>query len=105
LTDQTSAPGSFLFSLRNNDDLAPFKLPLKDGNSVAISRDSTYGPTFGLDDLHIANNAGSNSFSLANIDDSYQAPPGYTVGKPNTRSLLAGSYYFTPSEVEVLYLN
>jgi hypothetical protein len=104
--DQTSAPGSVLFSLRNNDDLAPFKLPLKDGNGdAAINRDSGYGPSFGLEDLVIANNAGSNTFSLAYIGDSYKTPPGYTFSQSNTRSLLAGSYYFSPTEVEVLYLN
>jgi hypothetical protein len=102
--DQTSAQGSFLFSLRNNDDLAPFKLPLKEGNGdAAINRDSGEGPSFGLEDLVIANNAGSNGFSIAYIGESY--PPGYTFGQSNTRSLLAGSYYFSPSEVEVLYIN
>ena len=109
LTDgQTSAPGSFLFSLRNNDDLAPFKAPLIDENDVkAIYRYSGFGPTFGWGrDLLIADNAGSNILSFTNFGTSYQLPPaGYTRHKNNTRSLLPGSVKFTPSETEVLYLN
>ena len=103
----TSAPGSFLFSLRNNDDLGPFKAPLKNENTGwAIFRYNSYGPCFGWGhDLCIKNNAGSTTDSYADLGDSYQPPPGYTSGKPNTRSLLAGSYRFTPSEVEVFYLN
>ena len=102
-----SAPGSFLFSLRNNDDLGPFKAPLKYENDWwAIYRYNSYGPCFGLDyDLRIKNNAGSTTDSSTDLGFTYQAPPGYTHGKPNTKSLLAGSYYFTPSEVEVFYLN
>ena len=103
----SSAPGSFLFSLRNNDDLDPFKAALKnenDGN--AIYRRDSYGPRFGAGhDLYIDNNAGSTTSSYTDLGRTYQPPPGYTYGQPNTRSLLAGSYYFTPSEVEVLYLN
>ena len=103
----TSAPGSFLFSLRNNDDLAPFKAPLRDENDVwAIYRRSGYGPAFGGGyDLHIANDAGSNTDSYTHFGASYQPPPGYNLGESNTRPLLPGSYKFTPSQIEVLYLN
>jgi hypothetical protein len=99
----TSAPGSFMFSLRNNDDLPPFKAPLKDENSGnAIYRENWFGPIFGGGyDLHIADHAGSNEVSYTNFGDTYQPPSGPT----NTESLLAGSYSFIPSEIEVLYLN
>ena len=106
LTDGwSSAPGSFLFSLRNNDDLPPFKAPLKDENDgYAIWRHRGYGPLFGAGhDLYIVSNAKSSTYSR--LGRTYQAPPGYTHGQANTNSLLAGSYTFTPSEVEVLYLN
>jgi hypothetical protein len=102
-----SAPGSFLFSLRNKDNLPPFKAALKnqnDGNAIYCG--SGYGPTFGSGhDLRIANDAKSNTNSYTNFGHTYQAPSGYTYGQANTQSLLAGSYHFTPSEVEVLYLN
>ena len=99
--DYIAAPGSFLFSLRNNDDLPPFKAPLKnDQNALyAIYRTSGYGPTFGAGhDLRISSN------SFTNFGHSYQLPSGYVYGGSKTHSLLGGSYYFKPAEVEVLYL-
>ena len=102
----TSAPGSFLFSLRSNDDLGPFKAPLKNKNDTyAIYRYNSLGPRFGYE-FHISSNAGQfRSSSWAHIGERYQAPPGYTHGKPNTDSLLLEGKRFTPSEIEVLYLN
>ena len=105
--DNVPAPGSFIYSLRNNDDLAPFKSTLKDESDVYAIKDySGFGPSFGYGtDLYIASDAGSNTNSLTNFGRSYNLPHGYTHGETNTRSLLGGSFYFTPSEVEVLYLN
>ena len=102
-----SAPGSFIYSLRNNDGNASFKSTLKNENdTVAIQRRKGYGPTFGKGmDLHIASNAESNTYSRTNFGYTYNLPPGYTYRQTNTRSLLAGSPNFTQSEVEVLYLN
>jgi hypothetical protein len=90
-----------LFSLRNNDDLAPFKAPLKnESDEAAMLRYYQVGPAFGLGiDLAIGGNAG-----YAKFGRTYQAPPGYTYGETNTSSLLAGSEGFTASEIEVLYL-
>ena len=83
-----------------------FKAPLKDSNDgAAIYRSNWYGPTFGRGaDLYIADNAGSNPYSYTNFGHTYQAPQGYPYGAANASSLLAGREYFTPSEVEVLYL-
>ena len=103
----TSAPGSFIYSLRNNDGLAPFKSTLKDeSDQYAISRYSGSGPTFGYGhDLFIASGAGSSTSSHTYFGYTYNLPHGYTIEEINTDSLLGGSRYFTPSEVEVLYLN
>ena len=93
-----------MFSLRNNDDLAPFKAPLRDENDAkAILRYGGYGPSFGAGiDLLIANNAGSPTWSYTDFGDTYQPPPaGYTFRRTNT--LLAGSFRFSPSQIEVLY--
>ena len=96
-----------MYSLRNNDGLAPFKSTLKDeGDQYAIYRRSGYGPTFGYGgDLYIVSDAGSNANSGTNFGWTYNLPHGYTYGETNTSSLLGGSRYFTPSEEEVLYLN
>ena len=104
----SSAPGSFMFSLRNNDNLEPFYAPLRDQNDwIAIRIERFKGPIFGRGhDLEIGNYAGSsNAASFSNFGASYQCPPGYTFKQSNTQSLLAGSFRFRPSEVEVLYLN
>jgi hypothetical protein len=97
----TSAPGSFIFSLRNNEDLLPFKAPLKDENSGnAIYRGNWFGPIFGVgQDLYIADNAVLNRVCHTNFGHTYQPPSGPT----NIKSLLAGSYSFIPTEIEVLY--
>ena len=107
----SAAPGSFLFSLRNNDNLPPFMSPLINPNDTnAIFRNTDSGPRFGIGpDLTIADKtldlATLRAQNVANIGFSYQAPPGYIYGESRTQSLLAGSLYFIPVEVEVLYLN
>jgi hypothetical protein len=63
-----------------------------------------FGPCFDRD-WCIHDNAGLNKESKADFGHKYQLPSGYTTGEPKTKSLLAGSEYFTPSEIEVLYLN
>ena len=96
-----------MYSLRNNDGLAPFKSTLKDETyQQAIYRDSGRGPIFGWGyDLYIASDAGSNTYSYTNFGYTYNLPHGYTYKETNRKSLLGGSLLFTPSEVEVLYLN
>ena len=97
-----------MYSIRNNDGLAPFKSTLKDeSDQYAIQRYTGYGPSFGFYDLLFGNInlAGSRNSSYTNFGATYNLPHGYTYGENNTRSLLGGSFKFTPSEVEVLYLN
>lgn len=63
-----SAPGSFMYSLRDHDCLAPFKAKLKDENDqAAIHRYSDRGPIFKGPDSSIANNARSNTSSCTNF--------------------------------------
>jgi hypothetical protein len=97
------APGSFIFSLRNKEDLSPFKAPLKDQNTpYAIYTYKSYGPTFGGGhDIHISNDAVSNTYSYTNFNQNYQAPSGQVS---DTRTILAGTYKFQPSEIEVFYV-
>ena len=58
------------------------------------------GPWFGAD-IYIANNANSNSYSFAGLGSYYPAPA--AVQDPSTS--LAGTYRFSPDEVEVFYLD
>ena len=93
---------SFLFSLRNKDNLLPFKCLIKDeGKDNAICCFALWGACFGHSDLFISDAANTNQHSHSNLGQKYQPPPGYEPGTPQTKALLAGSELFTPSEIEV----
>ena len=95
-----STSNAFIFSLRNKEDLEPFKSNVTNP-STAIYSQSTYGPTFGgSHDINIADHANSNTNSYTHFGQSYSVPSG--VQDKNT--ILAGTNYFTPDEVEVFYL-
>ena len=96
------APGSFIFSLRNKENLPPFKAPLKDQNiGRAIYTYNIQGPTFGNgNDIYISNDADSNTGSYTNFNDDYQAPSGVS----DARTILAGTKSFQPSEIEVFHI-
>ncbi|XP_028415648.1 uncharacterized protein LOC114539010 [Dendronephthya gigantea] len=95
------APGSFIFSLRNKENLAPFKAPLKDeSHGNAVCANPSYGPTIGGGhDIHISDNAHSNTNSYTNFGHTYEAAE--NVGKD---TILAGTKKFSPSELEVFHL-
>jgi hypothetical protein len=94
------APRSFIFSLRNKEKLPPFKAPLKDQNN-AIFTDNRLGPTFGTgNDIHISDDAASNTASYTRFNHNYQSPSGVS----DTNTILAGTYNFQPSEIEVFHI-
>ena len=66
----------------------------------AIVRWSWYGPWFGWD-IFIVNKANSNSLSYARLARSYPAP----AAVQNPKTILAGTFWFSPDEVEVFYLD
>ena len=91
---------AFIFSLNNKEGLDPFKSTVKMAQ-YAIYMNPAYGPTFGAGhDIHIANNANSNTKSYANFGSYYSVPSGVQ----DQRTILAGTYNFSPDEVEVFYL-
>ena len=97
---------SFIFSLVDKEKLAPFKCMVKQKRSSSaifnIYRSNvTWGPTFGAGyDIHIADNANQNNNSYTHFGSSYSLPNGVT----NRLTILAGTYRFSPEEVEVFYL-
>ena len=99
---------AFLFSLVNKPGWAPVKLPQtgKDSSNRAhsIYSGSSYGPVFGgSNDIYISNYASSNSNSYNDLGYTYSPPSGYGYGSTFARTFLAGSYKFTPDEVETFY--
>ena len=90
---------SFIFSISNKEELDPFVAGMKRVN-VQVHWFSPVGPCF-VRDIKIVNNANSYNNSLARLDEYYPAPA--AVQNPNT--ILAGTEYFSPDEVEVFYLD
>ena len=99
---------AFLFSLVNKPGWVPLKLPQtgKDSSNrrYSIYDDRSYGPTFGGGhDIYISNYAPSSRNSNSNLGYTYSPPSGYSYGSTFAVSFLAGSYSFTPDEVETFY--
>ena len=93
---------SFLFSLRNKDNLASFIAKVKQGREqYAIYCSSCYGPSFGGGhDLYICDNPQVNQ-SSNRFGNTYQLPPGYVYNSEQAKNLLAGQYEFKITEIEV----
>ena len=66
----------------------------------AIYRWSGFGPVFGAD-IGIANNANSKNSSVARLGLYYPAP----AAVQDLDTILAGTFHFSPDEVEVFYLD
>ena len=90
---------AFIFSISNKEELDPFVAEVSWADS-AIYRGSGYGPLFG-GDIYIVNNANSSSSSRAGLGLSYPAP----AAVQDRYTILAGTFYFSPDEVEVFYLD
>ena len=90
---------AFIFSISNKEELDPFVSEVN-RTDRAIYRSSRWGPWFGWD-MYIVNNANSNWDSRALLVNYYYAPA--AVQDPDT--ILAGTFSFSPDEVEVFYLD
>ena len=99
---------AFLFSLVNKPGWAPVKLPqtgrYSSNRAYSVRFRPPYGPTFGGGhDIYISNSASSNSNSYSNLGHTYSPPSGYSYGSTFAQTFLAGTYNFTPDEVETFY--
>jgi len=99
-----SSSKSFIYSLYNINGYAPVKLQIASGRKqYAIYRDSSHGPRFGgANDIYISNNAASNRQSHTYCGITYPLPPGYS-SCCSSCTFYAGSYKFTPTDIEVFY--
>ena len=90
---------AFIFSLINKDN-EPFKAKLMDdGGKKAIYSSSCRGLGFG-EDFFISSYSNSNSTSSSNFGVSYKHP-NYHYGSDKAKMILAGSYHFLTTEIEV----
>ena len=96
---------AFLFSLVNKPGWAPVRL-LQTGKYSSRRQHSiedipSYGPSFGGGhDMYISDFASSNRKSYSNLGNTYSPPSGYSYGSTFARTFLAGTYQFTPGEIE-----
>ena len=99
---------AFIYSLTNNNGPGhavynPIKLRVKSHEyNKAVRGSIYYGPIFGWGDIHIENNAASNTESFTSCGSSYPLPPGYSLSGRNCK-FYAGSHKFTPTDIEVSY--
>ena len=81
----------------------PVKLRVKpDMYNKAVVRCDSWGPRFGWGDIRISNNSASNQYSYTYCGRSYPLPPGYSLSGSNCK-FYAGSFRFTPTDIEVFY--
>ena len=101
MNSRAATSKSFIFSLVDKEGLAPFKSMVKQAkSSYAIYCWPSYGPVFGWGDILIADNASQNTHSHTDFGRCYSLPNGVT----DQFTILAGTHYFSPDEVEVFYL-
>ena len=100
----TTSSNAFLFSIRSVSGTPPVKMPIKPSQKMyATFRAGNYSATFGGGhDLFLADNANMCSSSYSNLGHTYMIPPDQgTTGSEKAQQFLAGSYNFTPTEIEV----
>jgi hypothetical protein len=91
-------PNAFLFSLRRDGVSFKDKFTVKRAE-YALYGSSSFGPTFGLDDILIFNQSNRNIGSRCDFGDSYNLPDGFNG---NAQEFLAGNYnQWTTTEIEV----
>ena len=99
---------SFVFSLKNKDNLIPFTSSILKVDEATVSN-KIHGAIFGNGaissgvDLFISGHPPTQK-CYANLGNAYELPHGYQKGTAKAGALLAGSSAFTPSEIEVFYL-
>ena len=96
VTDQDA----FIFSLINKENKA-FKVMCSNVGQNAILCDPSDGPTFGIGDSDIFIIENSNiDEGHCNLGNTYKHPD-YLVGTEKAQNILAGSYQFRTTEIEV----
>lgn len=91
---------AFIFSLRNKD-MNPFRTWSSEESAEAICCHPSYGPTFGYSgDLFISTNSNINSNSYTDFGCSFKHGS-YLTGSVEAATILAGSFNFQITEIEV----
>ena len=91
---------AFVFSLTNVND-EPCKLRVnKEWSYMSIDCDGLNGPSFGINDIHIGDEANKSACSFSDLGFAYTHPL-YEHKTNEARSFLAGSFKFQVDDIEV----
>ena len=99
---------AFIYSLTNNNGSGhavynPVKLQVNPNYyDEAVTRCPYWGLVFGSNDITISNYAATNQDSATCCGRHYSLPQGYSLSGSNC-TFCAGSYRFTPTDIEVFY--
>ena len=105
LGEAKRSENAFLFLLRNKDRLPPFKSSILNVEKAAVAN-KKHGAIFGTGtnvsgaDLFISSHPPTQA-CYSDLGHAYKLPDGYEKETDKARCLLAGSFGFTPSEIEV----
>ena len=94
------ATKAFLFSFNNIKGYNPVKLTQYRYQQRAMYTCSSYGPTFGSGHDILIDDAVDNQYSYTECGGTYSNPTGYSVGDCG---FFTGSFFFTPSDIEVFF--
>ncbi|CDW75181.1 tldc domain-containing protein [Stylonychia lemnae] len=86
---------AFIFSLTKKT-----KHELSQNKNQAVYYDNGFMLWFGYDIL-LYNDCNANASSYSNFGNSYQLPDGMAIGSEEANNYIAGSHYFTVSEIEI----
>ena len=96
-----------MFSLSNVEQVQPFRLAVKPHQTRFAAETSEHmGPKFGVSDLSVNfETSATPQESYSTLGGSYPHPAkGGPVSRISKETFLAGSYSFTPEDIEVFYL-
>ena len=92
---------AFLYTFKNPNN-SPMKLELKRADGYqAMHSYSSYGPTYGGHDLHVADNSNGNTNSHLNLGVNYYGPNGLTSTNAGVFLKGGSNYHFQTTEVEL----
>ena len=99
-----SSSKAFIYSLYNINGYVPVKLQIKSAQTrYATDNCRGRGPMFGVGpDIRIFDITPNNPKSWTSCGNSYPLPPGYSSSGSDC-TFYAGSYKFSPTDVEVFY--
>ena len=98
-SDYFASEGNFIFSVDNKTKHEIYQNP-----QHAMYCNTGYGPTFGANDIYVANSCNNDTTSFSNLGHTYKPPGNITQNTESAKNYFAGSYNFGVEEYEVFLI-